>query len=120
MQITTYNSAAFLAVVPEPSTPPMYFAIIEDATGIVATAVMAAWSFRYKARSMTEMSDVSLRRFDANCRADFFALHSAANDAGWCYCAAWWVPSWHGWGERTAAQNRALREQLCVRGEYDG
>lgn len=33
---------------------------------------------------------------------------------------AWWVPSWEGWGERTAEENRALREQLLARGEYDG
>lgn len=33
---------------------------------------------------------------------------------------AWWVPTWEGWGERTAAENAALREALCDAGEYDG
>lgn len=33
---------------------------------------------------------------------------------------AWWVPTWDGWGARTAEENRALREALFERGEYDG
>src|SRR5215475_14443511 len=69
---------------------------------------------------MDVMTELQLRRFDATCRAEFFHLHSAANDADSCYCVAWWTPTWQGWGERTAEQNRALREQLCDRGEYDG
>jgi GNAT superfamily N-acetyltransferase len=59
-------------------------------------------------------------RFDASRRADFFKLHSAVNDHNWCFCAAWWVKTWEGWGQRTAEENRALRETLCDRGEYDG
>jgi len=59
-------------------------------------------------------------RFEAARRDDFFRLHAAANDAGWCFCVAWWVPTWEGWGERAAVQNRELREALCERGEYDG
>ncbi len=30
------------------------------------------------------------------------------------------MPTWDGWGERTAAENGALREALCEAGEYDG
>lgn len=52
--------------------------------------------------------------------ADFFRLHSDANGAGWCRCVAWWVPSWEGWGERSAEENRALRERLLARGQFDG
>jgi GNAT superfamily N-acetyltransferase len=59
-------------------------------------------------------------RFDASRVSDFFAVHSAANGADWCYCAAWWVPTWDGWGERSAKQNRELRSSLLERGEYDG
>lgn len=59
-------------------------------------------------------------KFDARRRADFFRLHGEANGSGWCHCAAWWVPTWNGWGERTAAENRAVRESLCDRGEWDG
>lgn len=59
-------------------------------------------------------------RFDANHRSDFFRLHCAANKAAWCHCVAWWVPTWEGWGDRTAEQNQFLRSELCDRGEYDG
>jgi GNAT superfamily N-acetyltransferase len=30
------------------------------------------------------------------------------------------VPTWKGWGERTAEDNRSVRESLCEAGEYDG
>jgi ribosomal protein S18 acetylase RimI-like enzyme len=57
---------------------------------------------------------------DASRRADFFRLHSAERGGGWCFCVAWWVPTWDGWGERTAEENRRLRESLFDRGELDG
>ena len=59
-------------------------------------------------------------RWDAAHRSDFFRVHCEAEGTGWCHCVAWWVPTWDGWGERTAEQNRQLREALCDRGEYDG
>jgi GNAT superfamily N-acetyltransferase len=43
-----------------------------------------------------------------------------ACDGGWCQCVAWWVPTWDGWGDRTAEANRALRDALFARGEHDG
>lgn len=49
----------------------------------------------------------------------FLALHDEAQGAGWCRCVAWQVPSWEGWGERTAEQNLALRRELWQRGERD-
>jgi hypothetical protein len=49
----------------------------------------------------------------------FYELH-AGPERGWCSCVAWWVPDWEGFGERTAEENRALREALFARGEYDG
>jgi len=61
-----------------------------------------------------------VHRLDASRRADFFRLHSEANGCGWCCCVAWWVPTWEGWGERTAEENLRLREALFDRGEYDG
>jgi GNAT superfamily N-acetyltransferase len=61
-----------------------------------------------------------VRRFGAALREDFYHLHSEANDAGWCFCVAWWVPTWVGWGDRGAEQNRQLRDALCDQGEYDG
>ena len=59
-------------------------------------------------------------RFDESNRNDFFKLHSEKNGGGWCFCAAWWMPTWVGWNDRTAEQNRMLREELCDVGEYDG
>jgi GNAT superfamily N-acetyltransferase len=53
-------------------------------------------------------------------RADFHRVHHDDHDCGWCSCVAWWVPTWDGWGDRTAEENRALRESLFDRGEYDG
>lgn len=63
---------------------------------------------------------ITVHRFEESRRVDFFRLHSAEHDAGWCFCAAWWVPTWDGWGARTADQNRAARERLLDRGQYDG
>jgi GNAT superfamily N-acetyltransferase len=63
---------------------------------------------------------MEVRHLDRESRADFFRLHSQANGAGWCFCVAWWVRSWQGWGERTAAQNRTLREALFNFDQYDG
>ena len=63
---------------------------------------------------------VRIERFRPELRDEFRSLHSDANDAGWCRCVAWWVPTWDGWGERTPEENAALRESLCDAGEYDG
>jgi GNAT superfamily N-acetyltransferase len=62
----------------------------------------------------------TIHRFDPGRRADFFRLHNEAHEAGWCFCVAWWVASWEGFGERTAEDNRVLRDSLLDRGEYDG
>jgi ribosomal protein S18 acetylase RimI-like enzyme len=61
-----------------------------------------------------------VRRYDPLRRDDFFRLHCDRNDAGWCHCVAWWVPTWDEWGQRSAEDNRLLREELLERGEYDG
>lgn len=50
----------------------------------------------------------------------FDRFHDAGEDCGWCRCVAWWVPSWHGFSERTSEQNRELREELFASGELDG
>ncbi len=63
---------------------------------------------------------VQVARCGPENRPDFYRVHCAANDTGWCFCVAWWVPTWDGWGERTAEQNRVLRESLFEQGEYDG
>lgn len=51
---------------------------------------------------------------------DFYLVHSRANEADWCYCVAWWVPTWDCWGRRSAEENRSLREKLFRQGRYDG
>ncbi len=62
---------------------------------------------------------ITIRRFEPGLQADFYRLHGQTSDAG-CFCTAWWVPTWEEWADRTPAQNRALREALLERGEYDG
>jgi GNAT superfamily N-acetyltransferase len=47
-------------------------------------------------------------------------VHSAQNEADWCFCAAWWAPGWEGWGQRSEAENRTLREEVFHSGEPDG
>ena len=53
-------------------------------------------------------------------RGDFLRLHSAENGCDRCFCVAWWVPTWEGWGDRTAEENRRLRESLWDRSVWDG
>lgn len=50
----------------------------------------------------------------------FLALHDDRNGAGWCRCVAWWVGTWDGWADRSAAENLSLRRELWRRGEHDG
>jgi GNAT superfamily N-acetyltransferase len=69
---------------------------------------------------MGEAAEIEVRALDASRREDFYRLHSAENGCGWCRCTAWHVPTWEGWGERTAEENLVLRESLLERGEFDG
>lgn len=64
--------------------------------------------------------EICVERVSAENAADFFKFQCPENGNGWCHCVAWWTPKWDGWGERTAEQNKALREELFARGEYDG
>ncbi|NDJ77331.1 MAG: GNAT family N-acetyltransferase [Chloroflexi bacterium] len=63
---------------------------------------------------------LTVHRLDEDRIPDFFHLHHADNDAGWCFCVAWWVRAWQGWSERTSLQNRTLREALFRVGQLDG
>jgi GNAT superfamily N-acetyltransferase len=47
----------------------------------------------------------------------FQALHATS---GWCFCVAWWVKSWEGWGRRSAEENQDLRAALTATGSFDG
>lgn len=53
-------------------------------------------------------------------RDDFFAVHNEDNGSGWCFCIAWWLPDWDGWGDRTADENRTMRESIMDSGLFDG
>jgi ribosomal protein S18 acetylase RimI-like enzyme len=59
-------------------------------------------------------------RFHKSLIKDFYKIHNQRHKAGWCFCVAWWVDSWNGWSERSAAENRNLREELLAMGEFDG
>jgi GNAT superfamily N-acetyltransferase len=63
---------------------------------------------------------ISIHRFSAEHEQGFWRIHDESHGCGWCACAAWWVPTWEGWSERTAEQNRSLRRSLIDSGEYDG
>lgn len=62
--------------------------------------------------------DLRVERLSPANQEDFFAFHTSVG--GECFCTAWWVPTWTEWSERSVDQNRALREELLRRGEYDG
>lgn len=66
------------------------------------------------------MSAIRIEAHRPELEAAFLRLHDEAHGAGWCRCVAWWVPTWDGWGDRTAEQNLALRCSLHARGEHDG
>lgn len=66
------------------------------------------------------MTRLSIRPFGKETLTDFYAVHSQPNGAGWCFCAAWWLPDWNAWGERSAEQNRAVREAVAADGRSDG
>ncbi len=51
---------------------------------------------------------------------DFYRVHHPVRETGWCYCVAWWVETWEGWGERSDRDNRRLRDRLFREGQYDG
>jgi GNAT superfamily N-acetyltransferase len=63
---------------------------------------------------------LKVERMSNERRSDFFKVHCKENGEGWCNCVAWSVPTWDGWGERTAEQNLTLRTELFDRGEFDG
>ena len=66
------------------------------------------------------MTHVAVKRLTHENEAEFGRIHCEATGNGLCQCVAWWVPTWEGWGERTAGQNLALREKLFRDGVHDG
>lgn len=68
----------------------------------------------------TATLQLKLSRFSESNRKDFDQVICTDAHAGTCHCVAWWVDNWDNWSERTSEQNKALRDELCTRGEYDG
>ena len=62
----------------------------------------------------------SVKRLERERQDDFFRVHNSDNEMGWCFCTAWWVPTWEDWSNRTAEQNHELRESLFREGTCDG
>lgn len=67
-----------------------------------------------------ETMRIDVRPLSRALRDDFYTVHSEANGAGWCLCAAWWVATWDGWGARTRDENLEVREALFREGCVDG
>lgn len=65
-------------------------------------------------------AQLRVARLTPETREDFFRLHANSPRNGFCHCVGWWVPTWDGWSERKAEQNRALRLKLFAEGVDDG
>ena len=63
---------------------------------------------------------ITVRPLDASRVDDFYRVHGREHGTDWCYCAAWWVDTWESWGDRSADENKALREKLFEQDQYDG
>ncbi|MCP4867707.1 MAG: GNAT family N-acetyltransferase [Proteobacteria bacterium] len=63
---------------------------------------------------------VSVTRLSESSVGSWGRLMRGCEDEGWCSCVAWWTPTWDGFSERTAEENRQLRKYLFAHGEYDG
>jgi len=68
---------------------------------------------------IADMMDLTLRKLSPENINDFWSIHDGSACNG-CYCVAWHVPTWDGWGERSAEQNRQLRHDLFAQGIFDG
>jgi GNAT superfamily N-acetyltransferase len=64
--------------------------------------------------------DLDVERLTRDREGDFAAFMGREADGAWCWCAAWWTPTWDGFGDRTSEQNHALRESLFADGIHDG
>ncbi|OFZ52075.1 MAG: hypothetical protein A2381_06095 [Bdellovibrionales bacterium RIFOXYB1_FULL_37_110] len=63
---------------------------------------------------------LSIGSLDNMRKADFYQVHSKENGEGWCNCVAWWLPTWDGWDQRSAEDNREFRNSLFEQSEFDG
>lgn len=61
-------------------------------------------------------SAVTIKRLSSASEDEFYRVHAD----GPCHCVAWWVPTWDGWGQRSAAENATLRRSLFEANIHDG
>jgi len=64
--------------------------------------------------------DLKVIKLSEDTVEDFYRVHSKENNHDWCCCVAWWAPTWEAWSNRTAEENRKMREQIFDSGIYDG
>ena len=64
--------------------------------------------------------DIKVRQLSRSLKEDFYQVHSENSCGGWCFCSAWYIPTWEGFGDRTAEQNKTVREELFAKGVSDG
>ncbi len=63
---------------------------------------------------------IAIERLSIENKQDFYRVHTDQVCGGWCFCAAWWMPTWEGFGDRASSENRMLREDLFDKHIYDG
>lgn len=63
---------------------------------------------------------LAVARLDASREPDLLRVLACEEGCAWCSCVAWHLDTWEGFGERSAADNRALRDELFARGAHDG
>jgi len=61
-------------------------------------------------------ANITIKRLSSANEDEFFRVHGG----GPCHCVAWWVPTWEGWSERSAADNARLRRDLFEANVHDG
>jgi ribosomal protein S18 acetylase RimI-like enzyme len=66
------------------------------------------------------MSEFRAERVSPATYRNFWALHGDDACGNWCYCTAWHIETWKGWGQRTKLENKAFREELFASGVRDG
>ena len=66
------------------------------------------------------MAKIRIQRVSGELQQAFFKLHCDHHEAGFCFCAAWYLDSWDDWEKRSADQNRAIRQDLFDQGVSDG
>lgn len=62
----------------------------------------------------------SVVKIDSLRWGDFFELHCKENGMDFCYCTAWWVPTWEEFQKRRPEENKKQRDELFASGENDG